>query len=278
MNAGQRPDQAERAELLGQVPVPAERDLPPGRHALHRERLMRQIDLDTSTLATPAPTPAPARPRFRRRLTVTLASALVVGAAAAAAVTVVATQSSPGGGRGPMSAMELASWTEAPTPLAASTGPGATAEKWCLDRMTGAPGAGSPVTITNADLRGKVASMIVNRGANAMLCYVASETSGFWEAIDPVKAVAPDAVTYDTGGSHGDGEATFHYATGSVGTDVKAITMRGAGHTFQVTVANGRWTAWWPGTDPYKGGIDEATITLTNGTSRTVSGKSLYSK
>ncbi|MFF1904483.1 hypothetical protein [Kitasatospora sp. NPDC058218] len=271
MNAGQRPDQAERAELLGQAPVPAERDLPAGRHALHRERLMRRIDLDTPT---PVPAPAPAGPRFRRRLAVTLAGALVVGAV----VTVAATQSSRGGGNGPLSSAELASWTDAPTPLAASTGPGATAEKWCLDRMTAGPGAGSPVTITNADLRGKVASMVVNRGGNAMLCYVASQTSGLWEAIDPVKTVAPDAVTYDTGGSHGDEDTTFNYAQGSVGADVKAITMRGAGHTFQVTVADGRWTAWWPGATQRGGAIDTATITLSNGTTRTVSGSSLHAR
>ncbi|MFB7470438.1 hypothetical protein [Kitasatospora sp. NPDC056184] len=276
MNAGQRPDQAERAELLGQVPVPAERDLPPGRHALHRERLMRRIDLDTSTSTAPTPVPAPAGPRLRRRLAVTLAGAVAVGTAAAVAL--VATQLSPGGGRGPLSSAELASWTEAPTPLTPSTGPGASAEKWCLDRMTDAPGAGSPTTVTNADLRGKVASMVVNRGGNAMLCYVASNTSGFWELIDPPKTVAPDAVTYDTGGSHGDGDAMFNYAQGSVGADVKAITMQGAGHTFQVTVANGRWTAWWPGNTPYGGRIDTATITLANGTTRTVNGSSLYNK
>ncbi|MDH6132949.1 hypothetical protein P3T37_002335 [Kitasatospora sp. MAA4] len=271
MNAGQRPEPVERAELLGQVPVPAERDLPAGRHALHRERLMRQIDLD---LDTPIPTPAPARPRFRRRLAVTLAGALVVGTA----VAVVATQSSRGGGSGPLSSAELASWTGVPAPLAASTGPGAIAEKWCLDRMTAGPGAGAPVTITNADLRGKVASMIVNRGGNAMLCYVASETSGLWEAIDPVKPVAPDAVTDDTGGSHGDGDATFNYAQGSVGADVKAITMQVAGRTFQVTVADGRWTAWWPGSTSHAGVPDTVTVTLSDGTTRIVSGSSLIAR
>ncbi|MFE6049143.1 hypothetical protein ACFQ6N_00115 [Kitasatospora sp. NPDC056446] len=277
MNAGQRPDQAERAELLGLAPVPAERDLPEGRHALHRERLMRRIDLDTPTptaASTPVPTRAPARPRLRRRLAVTVAGAFVVATAAAVAVT--ATQPS-GGSRGPLSATELASWTGAPTPLSAGTGPGATAEKWCLDRMTDGPGAGSPATITNADLRGKVASMVVNRGGKSMLCYVAAEGRGLWEAIDPVKKVAPDAITYDTGGSHGDGEARFNYAQGSVGADVKAITIQGTGHTFQVTVENGRWTAWWPGVAEGSN-VDTATITLSDGTSRTVSGKSLYTR
>ncbi|MEV7929721.1 hypothetical protein [Kitasatospora sp. NPDC088264] len=275
MNAGQRPEPVERAELLGQVPVPAERDLPAGRHALHRERLMRQIDLDTSTPTTaPTPAPAPARPRFRRRLTVTLAGALVVGTAVAVAVA----QSSRGGVSGPLSSAELASWTGVPTPLAASTGPGATAEKWCLDRMAGGPGAGAPVKITNADLRGKVASMVVNRGGKTMLCYVASETSGLWEAIDPVKNVAADAVTYDTGGSHGDGDAMFNYAQGSVGAGVKAITMQVAGRTFQVTVADGRWTAWWPGTMSHRAVPDTVTVTLADGTTRVVSGSSLFAR
>ncbi|MFJ9522055.1 hypothetical protein ACIRPK_27860 [Kitasatospora sp. NPDC101801] len=275
MNAGQRPEPVERAELLGQLPVPAERDLPAGRHALHRERLMRQIDLDTPTpAAAPAPATTPARPRIRRRLAVTVAGALVVGAAVAVASTQYGLDG--GGASGSLSSTELASWTGVPTPLAASTGPGATAEKWCLDRMTDAPGAGAPATITNADLRGKIASLIVNRGGNAMLCYVASEHSGFWEAIDPAKTVPADAVTYDTGGSHGDGDETFNYAQGSVGANVKAISMQANGRTFQVTVADGRWTAWWPGATSRGGSVDMASITLADGTTRTVSGSSLY--
>jgi hypothetical protein len=261
VNAEQRPEPVERAELLGQLPVPAERDLPTGRHALHLERLMRQIDLDT-------PATSPARRPIRRRLAFTLVGALAAGAAAAVAVTQYSQ-----GGSGPLSSAELASWTSTPTQLNPSTSRGATAQKWCLDRMKDGPGAGAPTTITNADFRGKVASMVVNRGGNAMLCFVASNTDGMWEVIDRVKTVAADAITLDNSGSHGDGASAFNYAGGSVGADVKAITVHDGGRTFQVTLQNGRWTAWWPG---FNGGVPSTfTLTLTNGTTRTVTGESL---
>lgn len=271
MNADQRPDPVERAELLGQLPLPAERDLPPGRHALHRERLMSRIDLDTpATSPTASPTRQPARPRFRRRLAFTL-----VGAVAASAAVVGVTLHDRANS-GPLSSSELSSWTSNPTPVDTSTGPGATALKWCLDGM---PDAGGPVTITNADLRGKVASMVVARGGTSMLCYVASKDSGLSMSIGAVKPVAHDAITYDTGGSHGSGTGTFNYAEGLVGADVKAITMKDAGRTFEVTVENGRWTAWWPGSDNDNGGVpDSVALTLADGTTRTATGGSLFSK
>ncbi|MGW1596694.1 CU044_5270 family protein [Streptomyces sp. NPDC002343] len=51
------PDRAEREELARLLPVPAERDLPPGRHLHHREKLMQLIDQDRDR--------ATARPRRR---------------------------------------------------------------------------------------------------------------------------------------------------------------------------------------------------------------------
>ncbi|MGK4581840.1 hypothetical protein [Kitasatospora sp. HPMI-4] len=261
MNADQRPDPVERAEPLGQLPLPAERDLPPGRHALHRERLMRRIDLDT-------PATSPTKPRFRRRMAFTLAGAVAAGAAVVG-VTLYDRANS-----GPLSSAELSSWTSNPTPVDTSTGRGATTLKWCLKEM---PGAGEPATITNADLRGKVASMVVARGGTVMLCYVASERSGLAMSIGTVKPVAHDVITYDTGGSHGSGSATFNYAEGLVGADVKAVTMKDAGRTFEVTLDNGRWTAWWPGSDHDNGGVpDSVTLTLADGTTRTVTGDSLF--
>ncbi|MER7752031.1 hypothetical protein [Kitasatospora sp. NPDC097643] len=271
MNADQWPDPVERADLLGQLPLPAERDLPPGRHALHRERLMNRIDLDTSATSTTAsPTRRPARPRLRRRLAFTLAGALTAGAAVVG-VTLYDRANS-----GPLSSAELASWTGNPTAVDTSTGRGATALKWCLNGM---PDPGGPVTITNADLRGKVTSMVVARGGTVMLCYVASKDSGLAMSIGAVKPVAHDVITYDTGGSHGSGSATFNYAEGLVGADVKAVTMKDAGRTFEVTLDNGRWTAWWPGSDDDNGGVpDSVTLTLADGTIRTVTGDSLFQK
>jgi hypothetical protein len=263
VNAGQRPEPAECTELLGHLLVQAERDLPAGRHALHRERLMRQIDLDT-------PPALPTRPRRRRRLMLPLVGVLAAGAAAAAVVVTHYSQ----GASGPLSSAELASWTSTPMPLNPATSRGASAEQWCLDRMKDAPGAGAPATITNADFRGQVASMVINRGGNAMFCLVASDTSGMWEVIDPVKTTAADAITFDTGGSHGDGASAFNYAEGSVGASVTAITFHDGGRTFRVTVQDRRWTAWWPGAT---GGVPSTlTLTLANGTTRTVTGDSLF--
>ncbi|MGW2255293.1 hypothetical protein ACWCXH_34700 [Kitasatospora sp. NPDC001660] len=267
MNADQRPDPVERAEPLGHLPLPTERDLPPGRHALHRERLMRQIDLDTPATS---PTRQPARPRLRRRLAFTLAGALAAGTA------VVGVALYDRANSGPLSSAELSSWTSRPTPVDTSTGRGADTLRWCLDGM---PDPGGPVTITNADLRGKVTSMVVARGGTVMLCYVASKNSGLSMSVGEVKPVPRDVITYDTGGSHGSGSATFNYAEGLVGADVKAVTMTDAGRTFEVTLDNGRWTAWWPGSDHDNGGLPESvTLTLADGTTRTVTGDSLLPK
>jgi hypothetical protein len=269
VNADQRPEPVERAEPLGQLPLPAERDLPPGRHALHRELLMRQIDLDTP--ATP-PTRQAARPRLRRRLAFTLVGALAAGAAAAAVGVGITLYDRVNDD--PASASVLASWTTDPTNVDTSTGPGSTTLKWCLDSD---PGLSGPTTVTNADLRGKVTSMIVSRGGTTLLCYVASGNGGFSMSIGNAQTIPHDEITSDTGGSHGDGSDTFNYAEGLAGSDVKAVTMTADGHTFEVTVENGRWTAWWPGSAGDRGGvIDTATLTLTNGTTRTVPGSTLY--
>lgn len=268
MNADQRPEPVERAEPLGQLPLPVERDLPPGRHALHRELLMRQIDLDTPSAP---PTRQPARPRLRRRLAFTLVGALAAGAAVVGVGVTLRDRANDD----PTSSSVLASWTADPVHADTSTGPGATTLKWCLDSD---PDLSGPATVANADLRGKVTSMIVSRGGTTLLCYVASGSGGFSMSIGDAKTVPHNVITYDTGGSHGESPDIFDYAEGLAGSDVKAVTMTAAGHTFKVTVANGRWTAWWPGSAGDRGGvIDTVTLTLTNGTTRTVPGSSLFS-
>ncbi|WP_158702116.1 hypothetical protein [Kitasatospora sp. MMS16-BH015] len=234
---------------------------------------MRQIDLDTAADTAADTSTEPARKavrkpaRLRRRLAFTLVGAL----AAAAVVGGVMVHDRSGSGLG---SSELATWTTKPTLVDTSKGQGATTLKWCLHGM---PGEGTPTAITNADLRGKVTSMVVSRGGTTALCYVASERSGFWESVGEAKTVARDTITYDTGGSHGSGADTFNYAAGFAGADVKAVTMTAQGHTFEVTVDSGRWTAWWPGSDVREAGvIDSATLTFADGTTRTLSGKALF--
>ncbi|MEV7270258.1 hypothetical protein ACIQIG_05935 [Streptomyces bacillaris] len=268
MNSDQRPQPVERVDAPGPLPLPAERDLPPGRHAHHRELLMRRIDLDTPT-TTPRTVPdqRPTGPRLRRRLAFTLASALVVGTAAVG-ITLYDRMTVE-----TMGSSELASWTTSPSRVDTSAGPGAATLKWCLDTM---PGEGGPTTVTNADLRGKVTSMIVSRGGDTVLCYVASGNGGFSMAIGDARAVASDVITYDTGGSHGDGQDVFNYASGRVGSDIKAVTLTAQGRTFEVTVDSGRWTAWWPGAGGLKSGVlDTVTLTFTDGTTRSGSASSL---
>ncbi|WP_441245532.1 hypothetical protein [Kitasatospora sp. McL0602] len=226
---------------------------------------MRQIDLDNP--ATPARRPA--RPRLRRRLAFTLVGALAAGAAVAG-VTLYDRLTNV-----PMNSSVLATWTVNPTHMDTSSGQGAKTLKWCLDGM---PGTGEPTRITNADLRGKVTSMVINRGGTTVLCYVASGSGGFTMSVSDTGNPAHDAIAVDTGGSHGDGPDTFNYAAGFVGSDVKAISLTAHGRTFEVTVEGGRWTAWWPGSSGDRSDIiDSATLTLTDGTTRTVPRASLYS-
>lgn len=78
-----RPEPAEREEMARLLPVPAERDLPAGRHQLFKDYLMNEIHHDTAPDAA-----APARPR--RRLAF-LAIPLVTAAAAGAVFTALTT-------------------------------------------------------------------------------------------------------------------------------------------------------------------------------------------
>ncbi|MFJ1594321.1 CU044_5270 family protein [Kitasatospora albolonga] len=85
-----RNDRDDRAELARLLPPATGFDLPPGRHEHHRERLMNQIDHDTTAAAAAttreaAPDRAPARPRLLRPsflapvTALALAGALVAG-------------------------------------------------------------------------------------------------------------------------------------------------------------------------------------------------------
>ncbi|MFB9371659.1 hypothetical protein [Kitasatospora albolonga] len=228
---------------------------------------MSKIDADTPvTPATPAARP---RPGLRRRLAFTLAGAVALGAVVSG-VTLYDLVAGPGAGSGgPLGSAEIVSWTAKPAQVDTSKGQGAKTLKWCLSAMEGPGGADK---VSNADLRGRVTSMVVTRGSTVALCYVAPDgEGGFWELVGQVPALAPNAIAYDTGGSHGDGDRIFNYAAGFVGSDVKAVTMTAQGRTFEVTVENGRWTAWWPGAENNRGGsVDSAVLTLADGTTRTV--------
>jgi hypothetical protein len=78
---------AEHADLEAQFAAPAERDLPPGRHELHREILMNHMLTESGQDG-----PAPARHRRPRRRMLAIGGTAGLGiAAAAVAVTLIAT-------------------------------------------------------------------------------------------------------------------------------------------------------------------------------------------
>ncbi|WP_406202064.1 CU044_5270 family protein [Kitasatospora sp. NBC_01560] len=84
MNASpSQPHPAEWPETDGLLPA-VERDLPTGRHQLHKERLMARIheDLDTTAVAGPARTgtPSPRRPFLRRAVLLPVAACALAGA------------------------------------------------------------------------------------------------------------------------------------------------------------------------------------------------------
>jgi hypothetical protein len=243
----------------------------------------RSFSLLREVLADDAVIFAPARAGWSRSTRWGLA---IAGSGAAAVLVVGAVVVAPhvlnrvnvGDGGGPLTAVELASWTSTPSALSSSTLSNG-AKSWCLGSMESGPGAGSPATFTNADERGDVASMIIHRAGYTMLCMTGPDGTGFWELDgDPSVAaptVAADAVSIESAGSHGDGSTGFTYVEGLAGSSVTAITVRDAGKTFSATVEDGRWTAWWPTADPHGTITGTVTITTTDGASRTVKGENL---
>ncbi|MGW0845571.1 hypothetical protein ACWD26_36640 [Streptomyces sp. NPDC002787] len=228
------------------------------------ETLLRTILNDTE------PPGRSARPTSRplvRRVSFTLAGALAAGLAV-----LTATGGLSGltgiGDRGPLSSAELASWTGTPSSLDSAGAAGSAAEKECLE-ATEQYGSG-PAVVSNADIRGSVASMVVSRGGDAVYCLAGSDGGRITMAVSPVLDLPADGIELDTYGSRGEDDGLLNYALGSVGSDVEKVTVRDSGHTVQATVQDGRWTAWWPRGDRYGLLTGTVTLTLTDGTTRTI--------
>ncbi|MFC0436213.1 hypothetical protein [Kutzneria buriramensis] len=202
---------------------------------------------------------------------IALAGALAVGAAAAVVVAPVAYHMIKGGG-GPLSSTAISSWTGNPVRLAASS-TDSTAQQFCEKNATGNPNATGPFTVSNADLRGEVTSMVLTRGKDITLCMVGTDGEGFTMAVDPIGKIAPKDITLDTAGSHGDGDSAFSYVEGFAGADVKSISVHDGSRTADALVDGGRWTVWWPGTSDFTGTV---TVTTTDGNSHSVRIDSLF--
>ncbi|MGQ4385255.1 hypothetical protein [Streptomyces sp. SAS_270] len=247
------------------------------------ERLLRTVLSDTEQPCRSA-VAAFHRPLVRR-VAFTLAGAV---AACAALVTVTSgspappARSSPSGS-GPLSSAEVATWTSTAGSLdEAAYRKRSSAISWCIRATKKASGEGGPGGISNADVRGSVVSMIVTYYDHPVYCLTGSHGTGIASAIDPVAEVPPDGITLDTQGDRGSGSAQVRYVVGSMGRDVKKITVRDHGHTVHATVEMirgslpyGRWTAWWPDSKPNSPLTGTLTLTFTDGRTRTIDAASL---
>lgn len=237
-----------------------------------REQLLLTVLSDTDQTSRPVAT-ACRRPLVRRAA-YTLAAGLAAGAALFAVTAVPSGQ----GGSGPLSAAEVAAWTG----TADDSDDARISFVWCLRKAMDVSGEGRGWgEVSNVDLRGTTASMIVTRRGHAAYCLAGSDGSGVVVPIGPAVDTATNSVTLDAQGARGSGSARFRYAVGSVGEGVKEITVRDQGRTVHATVQQirslpyGRWTAWWPDSDSHDRLTGTLTLTLEDGTSRTVNGESL---
>lgn len=124
------PERAEREELARLLPVPAERDLPPGRHLHHKETLMQLIDQDGDR-ATARP-----RPRLLRPAVLLPAAGLALGGVLLTTLTTLA----------------VTGQDHAPVPSAAGTGSGAAAPRGAavlLDRIATVASKSDEITVAD---------------------------------------------------------------------------------------------------------------------------------
>jgi hypothetical protein len=264
------------AQLTLLDPAPAA-ELTAAGHA-RREEILQRI------LADPGPSPAATRgtrtPVRSRLRTLSMAGAAVVaaGAAAAALLAAVAEYRASQPVPGSLTSAELAAWSGVPHRLSLHSAAGGTAQSWCLSMLSRAPAADISPVITNADVRGQVASLVISRGGYTFFCLTGGDGTGLWETIagpsTPPAAPAPGQITLDTEGSHGDGSTGYTYAEGLAGTGVTALTIHDAGQVISAAIEHGRWTAWWPTPDPHGAITGDVVITTGHGTTR-ISGSSL---
>jgi hypothetical protein len=204
----------------------------------------------------------------------TLAGALAVGGAF-----VAVTGGPPGtGGAGGLSSAELASWTGTPKGLDTAQGRGSGAADHCLDatqRMGTVTGTGTGTPkVSNADIRGDVASMVITRSGHAAYCLAGSDSTAAM-TISPVGALPARGIALDNYGAQGSGDEEFNYVVGTAGSDVKKVVVHDHGKTVQATLQGGRWTAWWPDGQPEGLLTGTFTVTFTDGSTHTVTAKSL---
>lgn len=237
------------------------------------ERLLRTVLSDTGRPGRSAG--AAFRRPLVRRLAFTAAGGVLAAGAAVVAVAVAGGGLLGIGGSGPLSSAQLATWTSTPHSLNTASGEGSKVEKQCLEFTKDFGDAGSRPEISNAEIRGSVGSMIITRAGDATYCLMGSDASGIAMAVSDVAKLPADRIDLDTYGSRGEGSGLLNYALGSAGSDVKEITLHDRGKTIHALVQDGRWTAWWPKGHPDGLITGTFTLTLKDGTTRTVEGDAL---
>ncbi|MEV4343615.1 hypothetical protein AB0J83_03940 [Actinoplanes sp. NPDC049596] len=208
------------------------------------------------------------RTMAERRVPARRGRMLTVGAVAAAAgvvAAVVVPAVLPGAGE-----KAIASWTAMPSartgeqvmPQAATCGAGDTG---------GPPGKVSPSDVILAEQRGDMTLLILRKNNGALVeCLSVDKdrfaSMGLTDGVTPPPAAAPDSVTLETRSSAGDGDNLWSNIVGLAGPEVTAVEIRlDRGKTFQASVRNGWWGAWWPGPE---GGDGPDTFTVVVHTAR----------
>lgn len=270
-------DAAPRAELS-----PAELD--------RKEELLATVLSDTGRPSNTVAT------GFRRSLVLRLAYTTAAGLAAGAALLTVTPSAEPpepggtgplssaeppkSGGTGPLSSAEVATWTStAHRPDQRDVAFG-NCFRQALDVNEGRVRSG---VIHNWDRRGTTMSMIVTSNYRSAYCLAGPEGPGVAVPVtsDAEGEVSANGITLDAQGALGKGSARVRYVVGLAGEDVKEITVRDQGRTVHATVDQmktlpwGRWTAWWPDSEAKDHTVGTLTVTLKDGTKRTINGESL---
>ncbi|BCJ51018.1 hypothetical protein Asp14428_24930 [Actinoplanes sp. NBRC 14428] len=208
-----------------------------------------------------APQPSPSRP-VRRRLVVGVA---VAAAGAVAAVTVPSLL--PG-----TAEKAFASWTAAPGSL---TGEQVLPQaRACAGNGRGGPSTAGPADVLLAEQRGLATLLIMKKDSGVIdLCLSAGpgsddQLASMSLADGPLPAPPADTVTLETMASVGEGDGRWSDIVGLAGTGVTRVDVRpDGGKSFQASVRNGWWAAWWPG--PEGGEADALTVTVHTATGTT---------
>lgn len=176
--------------------------------------------------------------RFAKNPSSTRPRRALVGAAAAGALAVTVGLALPWIGHDDA----YASWTPAPSVL---TGPALSSAE------TACGGAPTLATTVLAEQRGVFAFVLRTDSEQVMDCLVDDDGTGGGSTRDLATLRAPSdqqalVATYFTTWNPENGHATAIY--GRAGDAVADVTItRSNGYEIQATVANGWWSAWWPG-------------------------------